>query len=68
MCGSTTVYSQANGVVPGGRKEYILLDGYDLPVDVVSFLCTTCGHFENYITDAKKLSDAAQKWPKVPVT
>ena len=29
--------------------------------------CTTCGYHENYISDAKKLSEAAQKWPKVPV-
>jgi hypothetical protein len=45
----------------GGGLDYQEVDG-------VSFLCTSCGYYENYIADAKKLSDAAQKWPKVPVT
>jgi hypothetical protein len=67
-CGSATVVSLANGVVAGGRKMYMLTGGYNVPVEVVTFLCTTCGYHENYISDAKKLSEAAQKWPKVPVT
>jgi hypothetical protein len=66
QCGSSTVFSLANGVVPGGRdRVYIHLDGYYVPVDVASYLCTTCGHFENYITDTNKLSAVAQKWQKV---
>ena len=68
-CGSTTVYSLANGVVPGGHvREYIQMDGMYSAADVLSFLCTTCGYYENYVTDAKKLSAVAGKWPQVPHT
>ena len=68
-CGSSTVYSLANGVVPGGRvREYIQFDGMYSAADVLSFLCTTCGYYENYVTDAKKLSAVANKWPQVPPT
>ena len=66
-CGSATVYSLANGVVPGGRdREYIHLGAFYYPIDVQSFLCTTCGFYENYVTDQKRLAEVTQKWPQVP--
>jgi hypothetical protein len=47
QCGSTTGFSLPNGVVPAGRdRMYIHLDGYYVPVDVASYLRTTCGHFD----------------------
>ena len=66
-CGSATVVSQPYGI---GPKEGVCLQVGVLfqQVDTMSFLCTTCGYYEIYITDAKKLSAAAQQWPKVPVT
>ena len=36
-------------------------------VPYVSFVCTTCGNFENYIADQPKLMDVAKTWQKVPV-
>jgi hypothetical protein len=65
-CGSATVYTQANGVV-GHSREYISLDSVNYPVNVVTFLCGSCGYYENYISDVKKLGEAVQKWPKAPV-
>jgi hypothetical protein len=29
------------------------------------YICSTCGYFEIYIADQKKLNDVAQKWEKV---
>ena len=66
QCGSATVYTHANGIVPGGRdREYLNQDGYYIPTDIVSFLCTTCGYYENYVADRQKLADISQKWQKV---
>jgi hypothetical protein len=68
-CGAATVYSIANGVVPGGRpRYYVQMDGMYTASDVTSFLCTTCGYYENYIADAKKLTAVAARWPRVPTT
>ena len=66
-CGSATVHSLANGLQPGGRREYIGFNGVYQGVDVQSYLCTTCGYFENYVTEAKRLAEAAQHWPSVPL-
>jgi hypothetical protein len=66
-CGSTTVYSSANGIVPSGSvRHYMGFGGMYTAADCLTFLCTTCGYYENYITTPKKLSDAAQKWAHVP--
>jgi len=64
-CGSTTVHSQVNGFAPGGRREYIGFDGMYSGVDVQSYICKTCGYYENYVADPKRLAEAAQKWPPV---
>jgi predicted nucleic-acid-binding Zn-ribbon protein len=66
-CGSATVYSQAGGVhVSGGERIYVPTSRIDKAVPFVSFVCTTCGYFENYIADQNKLTEVAQKWQKVP--
>lgn len=65
-CGSATVYSQALGVHVGGSSRIsIPTSRMEKAVPFVSFVCTTCGYFENYITDQNKLADVAQKWQKV---
>ena len=65
-CGSTTIYSQSNGV--GGRNGVAVSIGLTLDsTEVISFVCATCGYFENYFTAQKKLSEVKQKWQKVPV-
>jgi len=65
-CGSKTVFTQKNGV--GGRNGLAVSLGFSLDsTEVISFVCATCGYFENYFTDQKKLADVAKNWPKVPV-
>ena len=64
-CGSMTVHSLVNGFAPGGRREYIGYGGAFRAVDVQSYLCTTCGYYENYVTDVARLAEMAQNWPLV---
>ena len=65
-CGAGTIFSQTNGV--GGRNGVAVSIGFSLEsTEVTSFVCTTCGYFENYFTDQKQLSNLMQKWQKVPV-
>ena len=64
-CNSATVYWQSKGV--GGIRGIDLTIGiFARAVNVTSYVCTTCGYFENYIADASKLAEVAQKWTKVP--
>lgn len=32
---------------------------------VVTYACITCGYFENYLIDAKKIQMISEKWKKV---
>ena len=65
-CGSKTIHSQKNGV--GGRNGVAVSLGLSLDsTEVISFVCATCGYFENYFTDQRKLSEVKQKWQKVSV-
>ena len=65
-CGSTTIYAQGNGVA--GRNGVAVSVGLSLDsTAVISYICTTCGYFENYFTDQRKLSEVKEKWQKVSV-
>ena len=65
-CGSASICSQTNGV--GGRNGIAVSIGFSLEsTEVTSFVCTTCGYFENYFTDQKQLSNVKEKWQKVLV-
>jgi predicted nucleic-acid-binding Zn-ribbon protein len=64
-CGATTVHVLTNGFAPGGRREYMGFGGAYTGVDIQSFLCTTCGYYENYVADPKRLAEVALKWPLV---
>ena len=66
QCGALTVHTLKNGVQPGGRREYLGFNGTYTGVDVQTYLCTTCGYFENYVIDPARLAEAAQRWPLVP--
>jgi rubredoxin len=65
-CGATTVHSLPNGLQPGGRRDYIGFGGVYSGVPVQSYVCTTCGYYENYLADPQKLAEVAQKWPLIP--
>ena len=67
-CGSASVVTRLNGIVPGGRdREYISIDGSFLQaVNTVTYLCSNCGYYERYLSDPEKFSLAGQKWQKIP--
>jgi hypothetical protein len=63
-CSAATVYTKAGGV--GDSHIHVHTSLISIPVPVVSFVCATCGYFEQYIADAEKLADVARKWEHVP--
>lgn len=66
-CGSKTVYSKTNGVNSSGGI-YVYTGAITRVVPFVTFMCSTCGYFENYVADARKLEEVAQKWDRVLVS
>lgn len=63
-CGSDTVHMQENGI--GGLYGADVFDGRSSEKGkVVSYACTSCGFFENYLIDPAKLELIAQRWTKV---
>ncbi len=70
-CGSATVYTRENGVTFDS-------DGFGAQVDTgswtakssktISYLCTACGYFENYIADPNTLAEVTKNedWKAVP--
>lgn len=68
-CNSPTVYQQTGGIYFDSRNAFHVYTGaFDMTVPYVSFICASCGYFENYVADANKLAEVAQKWQKVNVT
>ncbi|MEJ2040846.1 MAG: hypothetical protein P8X55_18235 [Desulfosarcinaceae bacterium] len=67
-CNSQTVYKKINGVVTdASNKVYVRgTAAFGTPAsDRMTLVCTTCGHYENYIADKSVLKKVAQKWEKV---
>ena len=68
-CGSTTIYSRPGGAKITETGHIRIITGSaarSRPVPYVSYVCTTCGLFENYLANADKLAEVAQTWQKVP--
>ena len=67
-CNSTTIYSLPQGVYfYAGNAFHVHTGSLSMGIAYVSFVCTTCGYFENYIADPNRLAEVASKWQKVPV-
>jgi predicted nucleic-acid-binding Zn-ribbon protein len=67
-CSAQTVHSQTSGVFFGNSNGFhVRTAQLDRSTPFVSFVCTTCGYFENYVADRSKLAAVAQSWDKVPV-
>lgn len=67
-CNSQTVYKMLNGVVTSaGNNVYVRgTAAFGSPkTDRMTLACTTCGHYENFLTDKSILQKIAQKWEKV---
>jgi predicted nucleic-acid-binding Zn-ribbon protein len=60
-CRATTVYKKAEGV--GFAERVVVRTGWlNAPSRYDSYICTTCGYFENYIADRGKLEEVARRW------
>ncbi len=67
-CNSATIYTIRNGATYGGRIGAIKTDPTQSElVDYITYLCTTCGYFENYVDDQKILQKVIsnKNWQKV---
>lgn len=67
-CESMTVHVKTGGVGFGSSdKIYVYTSAATRAVPMTTYVCTTCGYFESYIADVKKLAEVAKNWPRVPV-
>ena len=68
-CGSEEVHSGVEVLPKSGP-----FGSNSIPISIVSiaaldnYVCTDCGYLERYISDAEKLKEIVQKWPKVRET
>jgi predicted nucleic-acid-binding Zn-ribbon protein len=67
-CNSATVHSQTGGVFYYNPTLHVHTGSMEQGVAFVSYICTTCGYFENYVIDPNKLAKVAATWPQVPVS
>ena len=66
-CGSGTVYSKDDGMKFSVMQGVVLIKTGPItaPSSTTSYICSTCGYFENYITDKSKLSEVSKNWKKI---
>lgn len=64
-CNSETVYSQSGGIFFYTNALHVRTSSLEQGVPFISYICTTCGYFENFVVDQQKLAAVAQKWQKV---
>jgi len=65
-CNSTTIYVKPEGLYFGDVRGYLSVNGK--ATSYVSFICTTCGYFENYLIDPKRMEEVAKQWQKLPIS
>lgn len=68
-CGNATVHrpGPGHGLGYGGPGIVVRAGEFLLsPTPLEQFICTTCGWFESYLADPKKLARVAAEWPRVP--
>ncbi|RLB23368.1 MAG: hypothetical protein DRG71_06115 [Deltaproteobacteria bacterium] len=65
-CKKNTVYRRKNGIISGDKHIFVKGLGLMTPrTDKMTYLCTTCGYYENYVVDKAILGKVASKWEKV---
>jgi DNA-directed RNA polymerase subunit RPC12/RpoP len=65
-CGSRTIYSQPSAIYFYNNTLQVRTGAFSRGVPFTSYICTTCGFFENYVADQDKLAEVARTWQKVP--
>lgn len=64
-CNGTDVYHKINGVISGDKKIYVRISMLSPATDKETFVCSSCGYYENYIIDKSILNKVKEKWAKV---
>lgn len=65
-CNSRAVFKMTNGITSGDKHVFVRGLGFSSPrTDRLTYLCTACGYYEDYITDKAILQKIANKWEKV---
>jgi hypothetical protein len=67
-CQAKTVYAQRNGIYSGRGSPYVKTGAMNAASPVDSYLCTTCGYYENYVVDPPKLAEVARLWKHIAST
>lgn len=64
-CYSTDVYHKINGIISGDKKVYVRVSILSPATDKITYVCSSCGYYENYILDKGILNKIKEKWNKV---
>ena len=67
-CQTPTVYRKLVLIGYGGSASgavFVYTSWITSASPVESLICTSCGYFENYIVDDKKMAEIANTWEKV---
>jgi len=67
-CGNVTVFTRPDGLKYAIQQGTVFVHtGFMTAASpAVSYICTTCGYFENYIADQSKLYEVSTTWQPVP--
>ena len=67
-CDSGTVYAKPDGLKYAIQQGTLFIHtGFmTAPSPAASYICITCGYFENYIADQNKLYEVSTTWQQVP--
>ena len=66
-CNSRSVYKGEEGKGVLLYEFHVYTGRLHMPTPYVSYVCTTCGYFEVYVTDQKVLAEVpnSKNWTKV---
>ena len=65
-CKTPTVYRRWDGIYYGTARIYVRTNNWLItPSPVDCYVCTRCGYFEQYVADAKRMSEITGSWEKV---
>lgn len=66
-CGQSSVVAQSLGVKLGddSRGVFVFVGMMGTASAYTSYVCTTCGFFENYLDDRAKLAKISESWARV---
>ena len=63
-CDSSEIYHKINGIISGNKKIYVRVSILSPETGKVTYVCSSCGYYENYICDKNILSKIKEKWDK----